>query len=323
MDRNQVVRAWIIVSARILERRRGLVDGVRNRRVLSVLSVLMAGLGLAAVIACGGGGEREKLYIGGIPDQDLAILEQRFDGLAEYLSHETDLDVEYVPASDYAGVVTAFKNDDIQLGWYGGLTGVQARQAVPDAQAIAQRPRDQRFRSVFIARKELGIESLEDLRGHSVTFGSESSTSGYLMPLHFLKQDGLDPGEDFSQIGFSGSHDATWKKVEAGAFDAGALNAAIWDKRVEEGKVNLDAVEAFWRTPEYYDYHWVVRGDLDEKYGEGTTEKIGQALLQLGQDGDPEEEQVLEAFQDEAFIPTSNENYGAIESVARDLGIVQ
>jgi phosphonate transport system substrate-binding protein len=286
--------------------------------------VLAAGAVALLAIACGSGegtGER-TLYIGGIPDQDVSLLEARFDGLADYLSRETGLDVRYLPSFDYAAVVTGFRNDDIQLAWYGGLTGVQARLAVPDAEAIAQRPRDAEFHSVFIKRKGLDISSLAELRGHTFTFGSESSTSGYLMPLFFIGEAGVDL-DDLKSFSFSGSHDTTWKLVEAGSFDAGALNAAVWEQRVADGKVDLGRVEVFFNTPAYVDYHWVARGDLDFNYGVGTTEKLRQALLGLGDDGDPVEAEILAAFQDEGFVPTRNENYEAIERMAKELGIIE
>jgi phosphonate transport system substrate-binding protein len=275
-----------------------------------------------AASACGGGERGDRtLYIGGIPDQDVSLLEARFDGLADYLSRETGLDVRYLPSVNYAAVVTGFRNDDIQLAWYGGLTGVQARIAVPDAVAIAQRPRDAEFRSVFIKRKGLDFTGLAELEGRTFTFGSESSTSGYLMPLFFLSEAGVGVG-DLKSFSFSSSHDTTWKLVEAGSFDGGALNAAIWGQRVADGEIDLDRVEVFFTTPAYVDYHWVARGDLDANYGAGTTEKLTQALLGLGRSGDPVEAEILAAFQDEGFVPTRNENYEAIERVARELGII-
>ncbi len=281
----------------------------------------MAAIALA-VIACGGGEGEKILYIGGIPDQDVSLLKARFDGLADYLSRETGLDVRYLPSVDYSAVVTGFRNDDIQLAWYGGLTGVQARLAVPDAVAIAQRPRDAEFHSVFIKRKGLDIANLAELAGRTFTFGSESSTSGYLMPLFFLGEAGVDVS-DLKSFSFSASHDTTWKLVEAGSFDAGALNATVWERRVAAGEVDLSRVEAFFTTPAYVDYHWVSRGDLDSNYGAGTTEKLTQALLRLGRTGDQAESEILAAFQDEGFVPARNGDYAGIERVARELGIIE
>ena len=288
------------------------------------IRVFAVGAVALVAIACGGGdraGDR-TLYIGGIPDQDVSLLEARLDGLADYLSRETDLDVRYLPSINYAAVVTGFRNDDIQLAWYGGLTGVQARLAVPDAEAIAQRPRDAEFHSVFIKRKGLDIAGLAELEGRTFTFGSESSTSGYLMPLFFLGEAGVDV-DDLKSFSFSGSHDTTWKLVEAGSFDAGALSAAIWEQRAADGEVDLGKVEVFFTTPAYVDYHWVARGDLDSNYGAGTTEKLTRALLGLGNDDDPVEAEILAAFQGEGFVPTRNEDYAAIERVARELGIIE
>jgi phosphonate transport system substrate-binding protein len=287
--------------------------------------VLVIAISLFMVLACVGdvnGPNKRTLFIGGIPDQDVSILEDRFNRLAEYLSKETGLPVRYVPSTDYAAVVTGFRNDSIQLAWYGGLTGVQARLAVPAANAIAQRPRDAAFHSVFIKRHGLDITSLEELSGFTLTFGSESSTSGYLMPLFFLNEAGIHV-DDLKAISFSGSHDVTWKLVESGAFDVGVLNAAVWDQRIAAGDVDLNRVEAFFTTEPYPDYHWVARGDIDREFGDGVLNMIRRAILDLGKDGDPEELAILEAFQGEGFVPAENDNYRAIEQVARDLGIIE
>jgi phosphonate transport system substrate-binding protein len=281
-------------------------------------------LALVFAAACSGGGGAKVLYIGGIPDQDVSLLEARFDGIAEYLSDELGIDVEYIPAISYASVVTGFKQGDIHLGWYGGLTGVQARLAVPDAKAIAQRPRDAAFRTVFVADPSLGLTSLDDVGGHSLTFGSESSTSGHLMPRFFLTRAGVLPDDDLDgPPSYSGSHDKTWKLVEAGAFDVGALNEAVWDERVAAGGVDLDKVDAFFRTPAFFDYHWVVRGDLDETFGSGTTAKLTDALLSIDAADGGRRAEIAEAFRTDRFVRTTNENYEAIEDVAVELGIVE
>ena len=295
-----------------------LVSLTRSMRIWVVLiaTAVLAG-------ACSSGSDNRTLYIAGIPDQDISVLETRFEVLAEYLSQETGLHVRYLPTVDYAAVVTGFRQGDIQLAWYGGLTGVQARLAAPGSQAIAQRQEDEAFHSVFIAQKRLGITSLEALKGRTFTFGSESSTSGNLMPRAFLSQAGINPKNDFSAVNYSGSHDKTWKLVETGSFEAGALNAVVWQKRVEDGSVDTSKVEAFFITPPYYDYHWVARGDLDESFGAGATESILRALLGLNAADGGREQEIMRAFDSARFIPTDNDNYLAIEQVARDLGIIE
>ena len=288
-----------------------------------LMPLVFAALLLAAIVACSSGARVRALYIGGIPDQDVSLLKARFDALADYLSAETGITVKYQPSVYYAAVVTAFKRGDIQMAWFGGLTGVQARLAVPEAEAIAQRPQDERFESVFVTRADSDVRSLNDLRGRTFTFGSESSTSGNLMPRHFLVQAGIDPERDFLALSYSGSHDKSWKLVEAGTFEAAVLNADVWRQRVEEGAVDTSRVRVFYTTPPYYDYHWVIRGDVDQEFGGGTADKIKTALLALSSHNGGQESEIMEAFRSDGFIPTENRNYEAIEDVARRLGIIQ
>lgn len=265
----------------------------------------------------------EPFVISAIPDQDVAVLNRQFGAMADYLAAETGLRVQYAPMVDYAALVTAFERGDVQLGWFGGLTGVQARAAVPDAQAIAQRPRDAEFRSQFIVRADLPVKELTDLEGLSFAFGSESSTSGHLMPRYFLGQAGIVPEEDFAGLpNYSGSHDRTIALVEGGAFDAGVLNGALWEQRVAEGAVDATKVRAFQLSPPYFDYNWTIRGDLDATYGDGTAERVRQALLELDP-ALPEQRVLLDLFQTDAFVPTENANYDTIVDVAEQLGILR
>ena len=289
------------------------------RRPLAAVAVIAAAL---LVAGCGGGDE-PALYIGGIPDQDISVLEARFKLLAEYLSEETGADVRYLPSHSYAALVTGWRNDEVQFAWYGGLTGVQARLAVPGSNAVAQRVTDEDFKSVFVAAPDSGIAGFDDLRGRTFTFGSESSTSGHLMPRFFLSEAGIDPERDFTGVAYSGSHDATWKQVEAGAVEAGALNANVWDTRVRDGAVDRTKVEVFFTTPGYVDYHWVVRPGLDDVYGGGFTKRLVDAILKLDAANGGRDQEIMDAFQAERFIPTTNENYRPIETIARSLELIK
>ena len=293
------------------------------RRIAVVCCLLLLLLTASFAAACGSDDAKgETLYVGGVPDQDTALLVRRFGSLAEYLDERLDVEVEYVPSVDYAAVVTGFRNGDIHLAWYGGLTGVQARNAVSGARAIAQRPRDERFLSVFIVGAGVDAESLADLEGLTFTFGSESSTSGHLMPRHYLLRAGVDPDADFRGLpNFSGSHDKTWKLVESGAYQAGALSESVWSRAVDEGRVDVGKVRLLQTTEPYYDYNWTVRPDLDDVFGIGFTDRLRDALLTMSDDADGRA--LLEAFQTDSFIATTNENYAAIEDVARRLGMIE
>ncbi|MDA0269187.1 MAG: putative selenate ABC transporter substrate-binding protein [Cyanobacteria bacterium] len=268
------------------------------------------------------------LQVGAIPDQDPEKVQRGYEALANYLSETLGVPVNFQPVTDYTAAVIAFKVGDLDLVWFGGLTGVQARLQVPGAAAIAQRDIDAQFHSVFIANTNSGlgeITSLEELavlKGHSLTFGSEASTSGRLMPQYFLEQGGVTLTDFKGEPGFSGNHDATIKLVEAGTYEVGALNEQVWLDRLEEGAVDLERVQVIWRTPAYYDYHWVINPQVSDRYGEDFIEKVQAAFLALDP-AIPAHQEILEMFGAEQFIETENSNYDDIEAIGREIGKIQ
>lgn len=288
------------------------------RNLLIVMALLVA------VAGCGDSKESiPTLKFTAIPDQNTTELMQRFAPLADHLTTVLGVPVEYVPSRDYQASVEMFRNGDIHLAWFGGLTGVQARAAVEGARAIAQGQADPEYYSYFIANASTGLEmghefpsAIADL---TFTFGSESSTSGRLMPEFFIKENtGKSPAEFFSQsFGFSGSHDKTVELVEAGRFQAGVVNYKVYDRRVAEGKADPEVVKVIWKTPFYADYNFTVHPALETIYGAGFTDKLQKALVGI------EDKQLLRALPREALIPATNEEFEGIADVARELGMVR
>ena len=258
-----------------------------------------------------------------IPDQNTTELQEKFRPLSAYLSKELGVPVEYVPVRDYQAAVEAFKNGDVLLAWFGGLTGVQARHAVPGAQAIAQGDSDPKYYSYFIANKDTGLKPSDtlpkDIGKYRFTFGSESSTSGRLMPEYFLKQaTGKSPRELFqSPVGFSGSHDKTAELVASGQYQVGVLNYKVYDRRVKEGKTDPNVCRVIWKTPTYTDYNWTAHPDLDKTFGSGFTGRLQKALVSIN---DPS---LLTALPRERLIPAKNDDYQRIQDVATDLGMLR
>ncbi|NEO89101.1 MAG: putative selenate ABC transporter substrate-binding protein [Moorea sp. SIO3G5] len=276
----------------------------------------------------GNGAQVQSFTTGAIPDQDPEKLQRLYGKLAAYLEAELKVPVEYKPVIDYAAAVTAFRVGDLDLVWFGGLTGVQARLQVEEAEAIAQRDIDAEFHTVFIANKSSGLKPIKDikdlkvLKGHTLTFGSESSTSGRLMPQYFLQQAGVSLDDFKGEVGFSKSHDATIQLVEAGSYKVGALNEQVWKSRVAAGNVDLKKVELIWRTPAYYDYHWVINPKVKERYGDDFVERVQAALLKLDPNV-PEQKEILDLFGATKFISTNNENYAQIEAIGRKIGKIK
>ncbi|MFT5232365.1 MAG: phosphonate transport system substrate-binding protein [Candidatus Krumholzibacteriia bacterium] len=288
--------------------------------------IAMAVLCLAITAGCGQTVKNEDkpvLRFAAIPDQNTTELQQRLAPLVAHLSEQLGVEVEYVPARDYQASVEMFRNADVQLAWFGGLTGVQARAAVPGARAIAQGAADPEYYSYVIANESTGIERSDEfphaIAQHTFTFGSPSSTSGRLMPEYFIRQaTGKGPDEFFqSPVGYSGSHDKTCEWVESGQFEVGVVNYKVYDRRVANGDTDPEVCRIIWKTPFYADYNFTAHPSLEETFGEGFTAKLQAVLLAID---DPA---LLSALPRRKLIAAQNEDFDGIAKVAKDLDMVR
>jgi len=105
--------------------------------------------------------------------------------------------------------------------------------------------------------------------------------------------------------------------VQSGAFQVGAVNFAVWDKELRNGKIDASKVSIIWTTPDYPDYNWSIRGDANKKYGAGFIGKVKKALLSMK---DPI---LLKQFPRSAFIPASNKDYAPIVAVGKKIGLLE
>ncbi len=241
------------------------------------------------------------------------------------MSKELNIPVRYIPVTSYPATVNAFRTKSLDLVWFGGLTGVQARLQTKGSKVIAQRDIDERFHSVFIANTSSNltriksIEGLRVLKGKRFTFGSESSTSGRLMPQYYLQKAGVKTTDFKGRVpGFSGSHDATIALVQSGSYQAGVLNEKVWESNLRRGRINPSKVIVIWKTPKYHDYHWLAQGNLDKRFGKGFTEKLKNTLLGFNKKV-PNQRKILNLFQANRFIPSNSSNYNNIERIGRQL----
>ena len=282
-------------------------------RLLTLVGVVLA-VGLSASAE-----PLKTLRVSAIPDEAPTELLRKFEPLGAYLEKNLGLPVQFTPVTDYAASVEALAAGKLDMVWYGGFTHVQARlRSNGTAYAIVMRDVDLQFQSKFIAGAESGINRLEDLKGKTFAFGSVSSTSGHLMPRYFLQQAKLNPEQDFSKMSFSGAHDATAKWVETGKVDAGALNASVWDKLVEGGKVDTAKVKVFWTTPAYVDYNWTVRGDLDRE----VVSRLTRAFLNLDYNN-PEHRPILELQRAKSYVLAREEDFAGIHEAAKAAGLLK
>ncbi|MCH8888435.1 MAG: putative selenate ABC transporter substrate-binding protein [SAR324 cluster bacterium] len=280
-----------------------------------VVLTLASLLALAAPLAA------KDFVFTAIPDEDETRLKARFDKVALYLQARLGVPVKFVPVKSYAASVIAFANDQVQMAWFGGLSGVRARQKVPGSRAIAQGVEDRQFVTYFIAHVSTGLAENgkfpAGIKGKTFTFGSKGSTSGRLMPDFYIREFfGQAPRRVFRRVGYSGDHSKTIALVQSGAYLVGAVNFKVWENEKKAGRIDPAKARIIWRTPPYPDYNWTVRGGVDRVYGKGFTGRLQKALLEM------KDRELLESFPRKGFIPAKNEDYLPILAIGKKIGLL-
>lgn len=276
-------------------------------------------LAFALVAATSLAQAQQVLRVTTIPEEAATEQIRKFGPLSQYLEKSLGMKVEFTPVTDYPAAVEALVNKQVDLVWFGGFTYVQAQirsggKIIP----IAQREEDTKFRSVFITQKNSGITKLADLKGKQVSFGSQSSTSGHLMPRTYLLEADLNPEVDFKRIAYSGAHDATIASVVSGRVDAAALDITVWNKFVSENKVDTSKVDVFYTTPPFFNYNWSVHADMPV----ALRDRITKSLLALNMNT-PEGKEILTLNRATKYIPTKAENYKGLETAGKSAGLIK
>ena len=257
------------------------------------------------------------LRIAILPDEGEEILRERYTPLFEYLTQETGLPCQLTIPPTYGGLVESFGNKEIDLAYFGGFTFVKA-SIVHNAVPLVMRDVDTRFTSVFLIRGNSPAKTFSDLMGARFSFGSSLSTSGHLMPRHFLQAEkNIVPEQYFSAVRYSGKHDQTAYWVRDGEVDLGAANSAVIRKMLTDGRLAPGEVQILWETPPFPDYVWAVQQALSE----ADKEKIRQAFLKLSKD-DPDHAAILDGVNAGGFLPASVRDFAELKSIITKLGML-
>ena len=287
---------------------------------ISIAVILIAGTAIAGFyIATKSENDTPTvLRIGVLPDQNPEILQQQYGPLAEYLSAQTGIQTRLVIPADYADAVRLFREDKIDLSYFGGLTFVQAQTSY-GAVPLVMREIDTRFASWFLVKPEYAQLQLSDLKDKSLSFGSKLSTSGHLMPRHFLLQQWqIDAETFFSDIRYSGAHDKTTQLVLEGEVDVGAVNSAVVRKMIADGKIKADDLHVLWQTPPYPDYVWAVQENLDDKL----KTRLRDAFLGLDA-GKPGDVEILVGLNAKTFLPADPDDFNILRDIATRLDLME
>ena len=248
-----------------------------------------------------------------------------FQGL-EKLFSARGIQMDWVLYSDYDAMIDAFVSGDIDLAWNGPLGYVKIKRLISEpCKVIAMRDVDINFMTHFITRQDSDISSVEDLKGRSFAFGRRSSEQAGLLPLHFLKEMGINPREDLSLSTFYEERESQTRSDERdvverivnGEYDAGSVSERTLEVMAGEGLLHGGQVRIFWSSPGYSHCCFTAQADMEpDLYRE-----VEQAFLAVDY-GDPLGKTVLDAEGCSSFVPGVTDGWEIIEKAAAAEGLV-
>jgi len=278
------------------------------KQFLRVASLTVIALGASQVWA------KDKLTIGLIPSEDSQAMIESSKQVLDDLQSKIGMPVVPFVATDYNGIIEALRSGKLDVAYLGPFSYVLAT-SVADVEAfsvaVTKKTGQSAYKSVILARKDSGIHSLADLKGHTFAFVDPSSASGHLFPKAGLEQAGFAPDSLFKRVIFSGSHDASILAVENRKVDAAAVADRIFASAVAKGVVKQDDFEIVWSSRPIPESPMVWRKALDPQL----KKKVADALASI-KDVPWGDQGVLNGFQ-----PTTDASYDVVRETAKVLDL--
>ena len=281
----------------------------KNFHIKRVLNLWLGFLLSFLLLACSQdeSANSSKIYkIAVLPDQSETSLRSKYQPLVDHIKSHTGLNGELMIPESYEQLLQWFNEKKIDMALFGGVTYIKAHLQ-SNALPLVMRDVDGRFRSVVLVSANNPANTLKELKGASLAFGSRLSTSGYIMPRFYFRRENIIVENYFSRLEYSGAHDLTAEWVRDGKVDAGVANSGIVNEMFLDGRLSQDKVKIIWQSPPFSDYVWAVQAD---------TSKINKTLirdtfLHMNQDG--EDKQLLKNLGASYYIPVGHADFVDLE----------
>ena len=269
---------------------------------------LAAGLVLATSAEAA---DPSKLRVALLPDENASTIIQNAQPLKAYLEKALGKDVELVVTTDYSSMIEAMRFGRIEIAYFGPLSYVLARsKSEIEAFAAGVSKGKPTYTSVVIVGADSGVTSIAELKGKTMAYGDQASTSSHLVPRAMLQGKGLVADKDYKAV-YLGQHDAVARAVESGKVPAGALSKPIFENLLGAKKIDGTKVRVLAETDPIPNYPMAMQSKLSSPLKDA----IRKAFLDLK---DPA---ILKSFRAEGFAPMTDADYNVLRTTAKVLNL--
>ncbi len=262
--------------------------------------------------------ERPSLLIGLIPEQNIFKQLERYQPLADYLSKKIGASIELKVLTRYGNIIDNFVSLGLDAAFFGSFTFTLAHAKLgvePIARPVNIQGASTYHGFIFV-RKDSGIKRGKEMKGKTFAFVDRATTAGYLLPLAYFKENGIEDYKTFlREFYFTGTHedaiyDVLNRKADIGAAKNTVFNRlAAKDSRIENELVILE------RSPDVPENGLAVRKGLDDFFKNQLKETL------VGMHGDPAGIKILRNFGAQSFIETTVDDYASVFKYAQEIGL--
>lgn len=282
-----------------------------NRRAF-LLAAALTSAQLIGTRAFAEGGNPTRLRVALLPDENASTIIQNAQPLKAYLEAALKKDIELVVTTDYSSMIEAMRFGRIEVAYFGPLSYVLAKQRASGIEpfAVGVSRGSPTYKGVIVVQADGPVKSIADIRGKTVGFGDNASTSSHLIPRALLARNGLIGERDYKFVHL-GTHDAVARAVQAGQVQAGGLSQEIFNALVAKGTIDGKKVIVLAESDPIPNYPMVLQGNLDP----ALKDSVRKAFLELK---DPA---ILKTFRAEGFAATDDSAYDILRETARVLDL--
>jgi len=268
-------------------------------------------------------GTQAPLILGAVAYHERVI--PIWENFREYFAGK-EAPIDYVLYSNYESLVDALLSGRVDVAWNTNTAYLKARHASSAALVIlGMRDVDTDYASVIVTRRAEGFEKAPDLAGKRLALGSRDSGHAAILPLYYLKGEGLDAAAECELIRFDtdlGKHGDTGdselrvvRAVAEGAADAGALGAPTWARLRAEAVPSAQNLDVQWKSPAYYHCNFTALESIDQ----GPAATWRQALLEMSYD-DPARRHAMDLEGVKKWHEGDESGYRALDEAMQEQG---
>jgi phosphonate transport system substrate-binding protein len=247
-----------------------------------------------------------------------------WEGIRDYFN-SAGATFDFVLFSNYERQVQALLAGHIDIAWNTPLAHVRVQHHTQSRSlSLGMRDSDRDFHSRLIVRTDSGIETPKDLIGKTLAVGSADSTQARILPLHFLKESGVDLNEvrllpfdtDAGKHGDTGTSELeVLNALRSGAADAGTVGDLIWVMEQAAGHIDTSLLKSVWTSPPFDHCMFDALPDLDA----GKIDRFKSALFAMSWENS-EHRRLLELEGLKKWMPPREEGYDSLRAAVVDQG---